>query len=96
MPSKVLLDEPYPINLAVVPSCDKCNNSFSPDETFLACLLECICSDSCDPEKLTRNKIQRILTEKPFLNELLINCRKTSGVIKFIGTLMKKELQVFC
>ena len=37
VPSKVLLDEPYPDNLIVCPSCLKCNNELSDDETYLAC-----------------------------------------------------------
>jgi hypothetical protein len=32
IPSKVLLDEPYPIDLPVVDACYNCNNSFSKDE----------------------------------------------------------------
>ena len=78
VPSKVLLDEPYPINLPVVPSCDKCNNSFSIDEPYLACFVECASCDSFDLEQLTRDKIRKILSEKLNLKNDLINCRKTS------------------
>jgi hypothetical protein len=38
VPSKVLLDEPYPENLMVCPSCMHCNNQLSVDEVYLACL----------------------------------------------------------
>ena len=41
VPSKVLLDEPYPENLMVCPSCLKCNNALSVDEVYLACLRKC-------------------------------------------------------
>jgi hypothetical protein len=34
LPSKVLLDEPYPANLPVVPACRACNGSFSHVENF--------------------------------------------------------------
>ena len=40
VPSKVLLDEPYPENLMAASACRKCNNDFSIDEEYLACLLE--------------------------------------------------------
>lgn len=31
VPSRILLDEPYPENLPVVPSCDSCNGGYSLD-----------------------------------------------------------------
>ena len=37
VPSKVLLDEPYPDNLMVCPACLLCNNTLSIDEEYLAC-----------------------------------------------------------
>ena len=41
IPSRVLLDEPYPENLLVIPACGSCNESFSLDEEYVACLVEC-------------------------------------------------------
>ena len=66
-PSKVLLDEPYPINLSVVEACAACNQSFSLDEQYLACFLECVVCGSTDPRFLRRKKIRRILSESPRL-----------------------------
>jgi hypothetical protein len=63
MPSKVFLDEPYPANLPEVDVCAPCNQSFSLDEEYLACLLECAACGSTDPEKLVRPKVQRILAK---------------------------------
>jgi hypothetical protein len=40
MPSRVFLDRPFPQNLPVSPACDKCNESLSCDEEYLACVLE--------------------------------------------------------
>lgn len=40
VPSKVFLSRPYPENLAIVPACSECNNSFSADELFLSILIE--------------------------------------------------------
>jgi len=72
VPSKVFLDEPYPTNLPVVPSCIECNNKFSKDEVYVACLLECVLRGSADIDKLNRKKIQRILTEKKKLQRQLM------------------------
>lgn len=66
-PSKVFLDEPLPSNLPVVESCMKCNNSFSLDEQYLACLIECILCGSAEPDDITRPKVARILTENAAL-----------------------------
>lgn len=40
VPSKIILENPFPENLPVVPSCLKCNNGFSLDEEYFACLIE--------------------------------------------------------
>lgn len=66
-PSKVLLDEPLPANLAVVAACGKCNQSFSKDEQYLACLLECVIHGSTDPALLRRANVRRILLATPHL-----------------------------
>lgn len=66
-PSKVLLDKPYPLNLPTVTACAKCNRSFSLDEEFVACLIECVSCCSVDPECLSRKSIGKILTRSPKL-----------------------------
>lgn len=71
VPSRVFLDEPYPGNLPVVPSCQSCNNSYSLDEEYLACLIECARSGSAIPTPITRPKIARILRNKvPLISRL--------------------------
>ena len=67
VPSKVFLEKPYPDNLPVVPCCKRCNESFSLDEQYLAVLLECIYSGSCELEKLKRNNIKQTLKNRPLL-----------------------------
>lgn len=61
VPSKVLLDEPYPDNLMVCGSCLRCNNSLSPDEEYLACLLECVIAGDAAPSAIRRTRIARTL-----------------------------------
>jgi hypothetical protein len=66
-PSKVFLEEPFPDNLPVVEACKSCNESFSKDEQYLACLLECVICGSTDSNKIHRPKIKRIVAETPKL-----------------------------
>jgi len=75
VPSKVLLDEPYPENLIVCPSCLKCNNDLSDDETYLACLLECVIAGEATPSKLRRPKISKALEHSESLLKRLQKAR---------------------
>lgn len=66
-PAKVLIDEPFPADLPVVEACKSCNQSFSADEQYLACLIECVVSGSVEPATLGRRKIRRILEQTAML-----------------------------
>jgi hypothetical protein len=79
VPSKVLLDEPLPPNVMVSPSCAPCNQGFSLDEEYLACLIECIVAGDVEPDKIERPKIAYILRSNPRLV-------KTLRKAKLIGT----------
>jgi hypothetical protein len=61
MPSRVFLDKPYPENLPQVDVCVSCNQSFSLNEEYLACFLECVVCGTTHPDRLVRPKIRRIL-----------------------------------
>ena len=78
IPSKVLLDKPYPDHIPTVPACLPCNQSFSLDEEYLACLIECTLTGSTDIDKLRRDKIQHIIKKKPSLATRLSHARKES------------------
>ena len=78
-PSRVLLDEPYPENLPVVPACVACNTRFSPDEQYLACLVSCVVAGSTDPAKIARPKIRRILSQSPALRARIEQSRAESA-----------------
>ena len=67
VPSKVLLDDPYPDNLPVVQCCKKCNNNFSLDEEYFACFIECVVSGTTELDGIKREKIRKILRYKPKL-----------------------------
>lgn len=85
VPSKVLLDEPYPENLPVVPACGSCNAGFSLDEEYLACLVDCVLTGSVDAHGRHRDKIQRILARKPALALRLTQGRtEANGEVAFV------------
>jgi len=65
--SKVFLDKPYPKELPTIGACLKCNQSFSLDEEYLACLIEVTLNGSVEPESINREKVSRILERKPAL-----------------------------
>jgi len=78
-PSRILLDDPFPSNLPVVPACLACNNSFSADEEYFACLLACVIAGSTEPERVARAKVQRLLIAKPALRSRIEKSRQTDG-----------------
>jgi hypothetical protein len=70
-PSRVFLDEPYPENLPVLASCAACNHSFSLDEEYVACLIECARTGSVEQARAARPKIARIFERKASLEARL-------------------------
>lgn len=71
VPSKVLIDKPFPDNLPVVGACQPCNSSFSRDEEYLACLIDCTLSGSTDPDSTPRETVRNILRKRPALQARL-------------------------
>lgn len=67
VPSRILLDAPFPTNLPVVWACYACNNGFSRDEEYFACLIECARVGSTDPGSIQREQVARILQRRPAL-----------------------------
>ncbi|WP_312174205.1 hypothetical protein [Chryseobacterium sp.] len=84
VPSKCLLDKPYPENLPVVECCDFCNQSFSSDEQYFACFIECVKSGSTDVRDIERDSIKDLLEKSPLLRKRIENnTKKTDGKIVF-------------
>ena len=79
MPSRVFLDSPLPENLPVVPACRACNNGFSADEEYLACLIESVIAGSTDPDRIGRPQIAEILRRSPALRSHIEAGRRQSG-----------------
>lgn len=65
VPSKVLLDEPYPMNLPIADSCTACNLGFSASEQYVACLLECVKHGTTQPNESFRAKVAATLKARP-------------------------------
>jgi hypothetical protein len=83
VPSKVLLESPFPENLPVVFCCYDCNQNFSTDEEYFACMIEYICSETADIELFERVKIREILNKKKHLRKRIEdNLEVRDGVIK--------------
>lgn len=76
IPSKVLLDQPYPDDLPGVEACFDCNNGFSLDEEYLACFVECVICGTTDPAVLRRPKVQAIMRRKPALAAMIEASRR--------------------
>ncbi len=79
VPSRVLLDEPFPAQLPIVGACKTCNEGFSTDEQYVACLIECACLGHVDPDQHRRQKVARILRKAPALRARLEAARTTEG-----------------
>jgi hypothetical protein len=73
VPSKCLLDKPYPPNLPVVGCCESCNHDFSKDEEYFVCLIESVLCGSTDPEKIGRASVSKILQRAPALRQRIQN-----------------------
>lgn len=71
VPSRILLDPPMPDNLPVVWACYACNNGFSRDEEYVACLIECAIEGTTDPDKIARGQVALILRRSPALRARL-------------------------
>jgi hypothetical protein len=71
VPPRVLLDEPYPENLPIVQACEICNQGYSLDEEYFACLIECARVGSVDLKVIERKKIRAILSRKTILLDKL-------------------------
>jgi len=68
VPSRVLLDEPFPANLPVVDACNACNASFSLDEQYVACFIEAVVSGTAESARVKREKVRRLLGENTKLS----------------------------
>ncbi len=79
VPSRNLLDRPYPENLPVVGACIKCNQGFSKDEEYLVCLLASAIAGSTDPDKIRRPSVARAMRRSPALRARIESAKKCTN-----------------
>lgn len=79
VPSRVLLDLPFPENLPIVPACRRCNTEFSSDEEYLACLIEAVLAGTTDPDRIERSRVAATLRRKPGLRARIQSGRRVTG-----------------
>jgi len=85
VPSKVLLESPFPTNLPIMKSCFNCNNGFSQDEEYVACLIGCMIVGSASPDEIRSPRISRKLHKNPSLRTRIKNAIRTNdGVVSFL------------
>lgn len=84
VPSKCLLEKPYPTNLPVVGCCDSCNQNFSRDEQYFVCLIESVLCGSTAPETIKRPSVATIMQNSPGLRQRIENAKtEVDGLIAF-------------
>ena len=79
VPTKALLDSPYPENLMDVGMCKECNAGFAKDEEYFAAFLASIVSGSTEPDPLRFPTASRILAHNPRLRSRIDAARQVEG-----------------
>jgi hypothetical protein len=84
VPSRILLEPPYPENLPVVGCCEQCNQGFSKDEEYVVCLIEAVLAGSTNPDGIKRSGVARSLRRSPALQARIDAARReVDGRIEF-------------
>lgn len=85
VPSRCLLERPYPPNLPVVGCCESCNQGFSKDEEYFVCLIESVLCGSTEPDKIGRRSVARILRNSLALRSRIESARtEVDGHIAYL------------
>lgn len=84
VPSRFILEPPYPENLPVVGACESCNQGFSKDEEYLVCLIAAAIAGSADPDKIRRPSVASAIRRSPALRTRLEAARvETNDRVEF-------------
>ena len=79
VPTRGLLNPPYPENLPVVEVCRQCNSEFSSDEEYLIAFLGSVISGSTTPDPAISSTASRILARSPQLAKRIARSRTIQG-----------------
>ena len=80
IPTKALLNTPYPENLMDVGMCQECNSGFAGDEEYFAAFLASVISGSTAPDPLQFPTASRILAHNPRLRSRIDAARRVEAV----------------
>ena len=76
IPTKALLNSPYPENLMDVGMCRECNSGFARDEEYFAAFLASVISGSTEPDPLQFPTASRILAHNARLRSRIDGARR--------------------
>lgn len=79
VPTRALLDKPYPAHLPTVWVCRQCNGGFSEDEQYLVALLGCVLSGTAEVDGQSDPRIARLLENNPGLRSRIASARRTGA-----------------
>ena len=79
IPTRALLNPPYPENLMDVGMCQECNSGFSKDEEYFAAFLASVISGSTEPDPLQFPTASRILAHNPRLRSRIDAARRVEA-----------------
>ncbi|MBE2224004.1 MAG: hypothetical protein IAF02_20870 [Anaerolineae bacterium] len=85
VPSKSLLEKPFPINLWTVKACNTCNRGYSLDEEYFLVLLSRIgTSDSLIQKCQEGGRVARALARSPNFEKRILDALKYDSVIDMV------------
>jgi len=71
VPSKTILDRPFPENLPTVRICRLCNTSFSSDEEYFTAFLGSVLAGTTDPDQQVSERAEKIMTNNHRLQDAI-------------------------
>ena len=81
VPTRGLLNPPYPENLPVVQVCRQCNSGFSSDEEYLIAFLGSVLSGSTAPDPVRFPAASGILTHTPRLRDRINRSQRVQATL---------------
>lgn len=92
VPSKVFLDRPYPSNLFGVECCSECNQSYSLDEQYVACLIDVARTGTVEVGSGLRPNIESILSRNDSLRMRIFNARvEEAGIVSWQPEILRVQ-----
>jgi hypothetical protein len=84
-PPKLVLKEPYPLNLATVPACRECNNGYSMDEEYYRLIIIGLFCFGESAEEIFEGPISRSFDRRPSLEAKMFNSLGVDGEQTYVA-----------